>query len=405
MVSDRNDTALSVKDVNRYVKMLMDNDAVLSAISIRGEISNLKYHSTGHLYFTIKDDEAEISAVMFRSAVANMQMKAKDGMQVIAFGKISIYEKSGKCQIYVSAMIDNGIGALQLEFERLRNKLLEEGLFDADKKRPLPKFPKCVGIITSPTGAAIRDMINVTGRRWPYSKILLYPSLVQGDGAPESLCMGLEYLNATDACDVIIIGRGGGSIEDLWAFNDERVVRAVAASKIPTISAVGHETDFTLCDFAADMRAPTPSAAAELAVPDKDEIRLRFDELIGRSESLVYQKFNFNKNKFLNLSKKLELSSPNNRLKLERSELLVKSERLEHIMGEIIKSKREKLSISATKLNAINPLAVLSRGYAYTQKEGKVVSSVDSLTVGDNITVRFSDGYAETKVVSLDKNI
>ena len=404
-MSNLNDNALSVKDVNKYVKMLMDNDAVLSSVSVRGEISNLKYHSTGHLYFTLKDEDAEISAVMFRSAVSGMQMRARDGMQVIAFGKISIYEKSGKCQIYVSAMIDNGIGALQLEFERLRNKLLEEGLFDADKKRPLPKFPKCIGIITSPTGAAIRDMINVTGRRWPYAKILLYPSLVQGDGAPESLCTGLEYLNATDACDVIIIGRGGGSIEDLWAFNDERVVRAVAASKIPTISAVGHETDFTLCDFAADMRAPTPSAAAELAVPDKDEIRLRFDELIGRSESLTHKILNFNRNKFLNVFKRLELASPEGRLKLERSELLIKSERLERVMSELIKEKREKLSVSAAKLNAINPLAVLSRGYAYTQKDGEVVSSVDGLAVGDNITVRFADGRAEAKVTSVDRNI
>lgn len=399
------DNILTVGELNRYVKMLMDNDALLSAISVRGEISNLKYHSSGHIYFTLKDCDAEMTAVMFRSAAVNLQMIPKDGMQVIAFGRVSVYEKNGKCQLYVSAMLDNGIGALQLEYERLKKRLESDGLFDKERKRPLPKFPRCIGIITSPTGAAIRDMINVTGRRWPYSKILLYPSLVQGDDAPESLCMGLEYLNATDACDVIIIGRGGGSIEDLWAFNDERVVRAVAASKIPTISAVGHETDFTLCDFASDMRAPTPSAAAELAVPDKDEIRLRLDEFIGKSESLVYKNLNVNRNDFLNLLKRLELCSPEGKLRLEKSELLIKTERLERVIGEIIKTKREKLSISATKLNAINPLAVLSRGYAYTQKNGEVVSSVDKLSVGDNIAVRFADGSVDATVVSLNKNI
>ena len=399
------DNILTVGELNRYVKMLMDNDALLSAVSVRGEISNLKYHSSGHLYFTLKDGDAEMTAVMFRSAVVNLQMMAKDGMQVIAFGRVSVYEKSGKCQLYVSAMLDNGIGALQLEYEKLKKRLEEEGLFDKERKRPLPKFPRCIGIITSPTGAAVKDMINVTGRRWPYSKILLYPSLVQGDGAPESLCVGLEYLNATDACDVIIIGRGGGSIEDLWAFNDERVVRAVAASEIPVISAVGHETDFTLCDFASDMRAPTPSAAAELAVPDKDEIRLRLDEFIGKSESLACKVLDLNRNKLLNAFKQLEMSSPEGRLKLEKRELLIRSERLERVINEIVKAKREKLSISATKLNAINPLAVLSRGYAYTQKDGEVVSSVDRLTVGDDITVRFADGAIEANVTSLNKNI
>ena len=401
MIDERRDGVLSVGEANRYVKMLMDNDSLLSSISIQGEISNLKYHSSGHLYFTLKDPEAEISAVMFRSAAANLKMRVTDGMRVIAYGRISVYEKSGKCQIYVSAMVDNGIGVLQLEFERLKKMLAEEGLFDEQRKRPIPKFPRCIGIITSPTGAAVRDMINVTGRRWPSTKILLFPSLVQGEQAPNSLCLGLEYLNATNACDVIIIGRGGGSIEDLWAFNDERVVRSVAASSIPVISAVGHETDFTLCDFAADLRAPTPSAAAELATPDADEIKLRLDELIGRAEGIALSVLNVKRGAVSELSKRLELSSPSGRLELERKQLSLVSERLEQTIARTIQKNRERFSVLATELGAINPLAVLGRGYSYSQKDGSVVASIEQISVGDKIDIRFSDGIAEAEILSL----
>ena len=401
MIDERRDGVLSVGEANRYVKMLMDNDSLLSSISIQGEISNLKYHSSGHLYFTLKDPEAEISAVMFRSAAAGLKMRVTDGMRVIAYGRISVYEKSGKCQIYVSAMVDNGIGVLQLEFERLKKMLAEEGLFDEQRKRPIPKFPRCIGIITSPTGAAVRDMINVTGRRWPSTKILLFPSLVQGEQAPNSLCLGLEYLNATNACDVIIIGRGGGSIEDLWAFNDERVVRSVAASSIPVISAVGHETDFTLCDFAADLRAPTPSAAAELATPDADEIKLRLDELIGRAEGIALSVLNIKRKAVSELSKRLELSSPSGRLELERKQLSLVSERLEQAVAHIVQKNRERFSVLATELGAINPLAVLGRGYSYSQKDGSVVASIEQISVGDKIDIRFSDGIAEAEILSL----
>ena len=401
MIDERRDGVLSVGEANRYVKMLMDNDSLLSSISIQGEISNLKYHSSGHLYFTLKDPEAEISAVMFRSAAAGLKMRVTDGMRVIAYGRISVYEKSGKCQIYVSAMVDNGIGVLQLEFERLKKMLAEEGLFDEQRKRPIPKFPRCIGIITSPTGAAVRDMINVTGRRWPSTKILLFPSLVQGEQAPNSLCLGLEYLNATNACDVIIIGRGGGSIEDLWAFNDERVVRSVAASSIPVISAVGHETDFTLCDFAADLRAPTPSAAAELATPDADEIKLRLDELIGRAEGITLSVLNIKRKAVSELSKRLELSSPSGRLELERKQFSLVSERLEQTIARTIQKNRERFSVLATELGAINPLAVLGRGYSYSQKDGSVVASIEQISVGDKIDIRFSDGIAEAEILSL----
>ena len=401
---NKRDNTLTVGELTRYVKMLMDNDALLSAVSVQGEISNLKYHSSGHLYFTLKDGEAEISAVMFRSAAMNLKMVARDGMQVVAFGRVSVYEKSGKCQLYVSAMLDNGIGALQLEYERLKKQLEAEGLFDKDKKRPIPRFPKCIGIITSPTGAAVRDMINVTGRRWPSAKILLYPALVQGEQAPASLCAGLDLLNATEACDVIIIGRGGGSIEDLWAFNNESVVRRVASSETPIISAVGHETDFTLCDFAADLRAPTPSAAAELAVPDRDEIRIRLDEIFGRVEGLTLRTVNAKRERLLNTSNRLELLSPSGRLALEKKELASKRTALEQGMERIITKRREALSVASARLVATNPLALLARGYSYTQRDGAVVSSVEQVSSGDVIDIRFADGSATAEIITVNKS-
>ena len=394
--------AISVSDANKYVKMLMDNDALLSSISVRGEISNLKYHTSGHLYFTLKDEESEMSAVMFRSSVNAMNFSARNGMKVTAYGRISVYEKSGKCQMYVSALTDNGKGELQIEYERLLKKLTEEGLFEQSRKRKLPRIPTCIGIITSPTGAAVRDMINVTGRRWPGAKILLYPSLVQGADAPESLCTGLECLNALGECDVIIIGRGGGSIEDLWAFNDERVVRAVAASKIPVISAVGHETDFTLCDFAADMRAPTPSAAAEIAVPDRYEFKIRLDDSFARVESAFSHNLLVKKNQLENLKKRLELSSPSARLESEKRTLDLKFRLIERSTLDIFRKEKDRLGIIVGKLEAMNPLAVLTRGYSVTRKpDGTLVSSVKDVTKGDIVDVVFTDGTAEAQILSL----
>lgn len=381
----------------------MDNDALLSSACVRGEISNLKYHSSGHLYFTLKDEDAELSAVMFRYSAASLRFTAKNGMKVRAFGKVSIYEKSGKCQMYVSAMTDDGVGALWAEYERLQKKLSEEGLFDAERKRKIPKIPRTIGMITSPTGAAVRDMINVTGRRWPAAKILLYPSLVQGADAPASLCRGLELLNATDACDVIIIGRGGGSIEDLWAFNDERVVRAVAASRIPVISAVGHETDFTLCDFAADCRAPTPSAAAELAVPDRNEYRQRVDDAFSRVETALTRLMDNKTAALVAARERLELCSPVAKLQGEKKMLSLKSEALRRAMTERKRRAADALGAISGRLAAMNPLAVLSRGYSVaTDRQGKVLTSAASLAAGDEMSVRFAQGRALAKVISTE---
>ena len=397
------DGALSVGEVNRYLKLLMDNDALLSSVCVRGEISNLKYHSSGHLYFTLKDEEGEISAVMFRASAASMRFTARNGMKVRAYGRVSMYEKSGKCQIYVSAMTDDGVGALWAEYERLQKKLSSEGLFDEARKKKLPPMPRTIGIITSPTGAAIRDMINVTGRRWPSAKILLCPSLVQGADAPASLCKGLELLNAYNACDVIIIGRGGGSIEDLWAFNDENVVRTVAASAIPVISAVGHESDFTLCDFAADCRAPTPSAAAELAVPDRNEYRQRVDDAFFRAETAFKRVKDGKTTALLSQRKRLELCSPVARLANERRLLSLKSRALGMAINERYRQSKDGFSSISGKLAAMNPLAVLGRGYSIAiDEDGKVLNTSAGLQVGDIITINFAEGRATAEIVEIE---
>ena len=396
--------ALSVSQLNQYVKTLMESDSLLSSVSVIGEISNLKYHTSGHIYFTLKDAEAEMAAVMFRSSAAGLRFTVKNGMRVTAYGRVSMYEKSGKCQIYVSAMVDGGVGALQMEYERLFRRLSEEGLFSEERKRPLPHMPNCIGIVTSPTGAAVRDMINVTGRRWPMAKILIYPSLVQGAEAPASLCAALSYLNAAQACDVIIIGRGGGSIEDLWAFNDEGVVRAIAASRIPVISAVGHETDYTLSDFAADKRAPTPSAAAELAVPDKNEIKQRVDDVFSRSENAFLRVLTDKRTRVDALSKQIELSSPMARAQSERRAVEHARELMERSVNELCRRQRDRLSTAVGMLEAINPLSVLGRGYSITRHaDGGVVTSVKALEMGERVTLTLCDGEADAEILDVRK--
>ena len=402
MLDERRDGVLSVGEANRYVKMLMDNDPILSSISIQGEISNLKYHSSGHLYFTLKDAEAEISAVMFRSAAAGLKMRVTDGMRVIAYGRISVYEKSGKCQIYVSAMVDNGIGALQLEFERLKKMLAEEGLFDERRKRPIPKFPRCIGIITSPTGAAVRDMINVTGRRWPSTKILLFPSLVQGEQAPDSLCMGLEYLNAANACDVIIIGRGGGSIEDLWAFNNEALARRIYDATVPVISAVGHETDFTICDFVSDLRAPTPSAAAELAVPDVRELCVRLDSLADAAVGALTRACERRRHALDIIRNRPTIASPE--LLLERRQRATEElfARATSLADRALADMRGRLVPIVEKLDALSPLATMRRGFSVITKNGSSVKSVADIEIGDEFDIRLFDGSATAQVIRKD---
>ena len=305
--------ALTVTQLNEFIKRVIDTTPQLTDVYVKGEISNFKNHySTGHYYFTLKDEGGQLKSVMFRSAAAKMKFIPEDGMKVTAHGRISSFVRDGTYQLYCDSMEPDGVGALYVAFEQLKRKLEAEGLFDPARKRPLPKIPTRVGIITSATGAAIRDMINVCGRRFPYAKLVLYPTLVQGPDAPPQLIAGMQYFNEAKSVDVIIIGRGGGSIEDLWAFNDEGVARAVAASQIPVISAVGHDTDFTICDFVADRRAPTPSAAAELAVPETSELKRKIQNIVTREADVIGSMLKIRREKLISLANTRAMTNPMN---------------------------------------------------------------------------------------------
>lgn len=391
---DRFPGALSVTQLNEYVKRLIETTPQLGDVYVKGEISNFKNHyATGHFYFTLKDETSQIRAVMFKSSASKMKFMPEDGMKVTAHGRISSFVRDGTYQLYADSMEPDGIGSLYIAFEQLKRKLEREGLFDQSRKKPLPKIPTRVGIITSATGAAIRDMINVCGRRFPYAKLVLFPSLVQGPDAPPQLIAGLNYFNMTRSVDVIIIGRGGGSIEDLWAFNDEGVARAVAASAIPVISAVGHETDFTICDFAADKRAPTPSAAAELAVPDTAELKHKINNIISRESAVLLQMLSAKRETLARYEKSRYLSSPGHMIDDRRMALVLSSERLMTSAAHVNEIKKHALSALSGKLEALSPLAVLSRGYGVvSSEEGKVIKEIADVSVGDKITVKVRDG-------------
>ncbi len=396
----QNTLVLSVSQLNRYIKMNFDADENLANIFISGEISNFTNHyRTGHLYFTLKDDSAAVRAVMFNSSAKRLKFMPEDGMKVIARGRVSVYEASGQYQLYVDDMQPDGVGALNLAYEQLKEKLQKEGLFSELHKKPLPPYPEKVGVITSPTGAAVRDIINVLGRRFPYAEIVFCPVLVQGDGAHLQLTDAVNLFNSERAADVIIIGRGGGSIEDLWEFNDEGLARAVYNSEIPVISAVGHETDFTICDFVADMRAPTPSAAAELAVPDANELQYALLALKNRM--------------FLNVSSgiadrrsRLEYLTSKGALKSPDEMLLNRSQRLDTAFSKMLSSyenriggKKVEFISAATALSKLDPMSVLMRGFAFvSDKNGKNVYSSQALAKGDKINVRFHDGSAVCEV-------
>lgn len=396
----QNTLVLSVSQLNRYIKMNFDADENLANIFISGEISNFTNHyRTGHLYFTLKDDSAAVRAVMFNSSAKRLKFMPEDGMKVIARGRVSVYEASGQYQLYVDDMQPDGVGALNLAYEQLKEKLQKEGLFSELHKKPLPPYPEKVGVITSPTGAAVRDIINVLGRRFPYAEIVFCPVLVQGDGAHLQLTNAVNLFNSERAADVIIIGRGGGSIEDLWEFNDEGLARAVYNSEIPVISAVGHETDFTICDFVADMRAPTPSAAAELAVPDANELQYALSALKNRMFLNVSSGIADRRSRLEYLTSKGALKSPDEMLS-NRSQCLdtAFSKVLSSYENRIGGKKVEFIS-AATALSKLDPMSVLMRGFAFvSDKSGKNVFSSQSLAKGDKINVRFHDGSAVCEV-------
>lgn len=396
----QNTLVLSVSQLNRYIKMNFDADENLTNIFISGEISNFTNHyRTGHLYFTLKDDSAAVRAVMFNSSAKRLKFMPEDGMKVIARGRVSVYEASGQYQLYVDDMQPDGVGALNLAYEQLKEKLQKEGLFSELHKKPLPPYPEKVGVITSPTGAAVRDIINVLGRRFPYAEIVFCPVLVQGEGAHLQLTDAVNLFNSERAADVIIIGRGGGSIEDLWEFNDEGLARAVYNSDIPVISAVGHETDFTICDFVADMRAPTPSAAAELAVPDANELQYALSALKNRMFLNVSSGIADRRSRLEYLTSKGALKSPDEMLSNRSQRLDTAFSKMLSSYENSIGGKKVEFISAATALSKLDPMSVLMRGFAFvSDKSGKNVCSSQALAKGDKINVRFHDGSAVCEV-------
>lgn len=396
----QNTLVLSVSQLNRYIKMNFDADENLVNIFISGEISNFTNHyRTGHLYFTLKDDSAAVRAVMFNSSAKRLKFMPEDGMKVIARGRVSVYEASGQYQLYVDDMQPDGVGALNLAYEQLKEKLQKEGLFSELHKKPLPPYPEKVGVITSPTGAAVRDIINVLGRRFPYAEIVFCPVLVQGEGAHLQLTDAVNLFNSERAADVIIIGRGGGSIEDLWEFNDEGLARAVYNSEIPVISAVGHETDFTICDFVADMRAPTPSAAAELAVPDANELQYALSALKNRMFLNVSSGIADRRSRLEYLTSKGALKSPDEMLSNRSQRLDTAFSKMLSSYENRIGGKKVEFISAATALSKLDPMSVLMRGFAFvSDKNGKNVYSTQALAKGDKINVRFHDGSAVCEV-------
>ena len=390
-----NMAVLSVLQLNEYVKGVLEDEPQLQAVAVKGEISNFIHHRSGHMYFTLKDEDSQIKAVMFKNANMRLQFRPKDGQKVVVTGAISVYSPGGQYQLYVNAMKPDGIGDLYQAYEELKRRLAEEGLFDARYKKPLPAFPQKIGVITSANGAAVRDIINVAGRRCPMAQLLLYPAQVQGAGTELSLISALEYMENRGDIDVIIIGRGGGSIEDLWGFNSEKLARKIFALQTPIISAVGHETDFTICDFVSDKRAPTPSAAAEIAVPSQLELLSKISTMSGRMQTAV---INGLKNRRLRVEK-LSMRSPQNRIDdlRQKNDNLIKQAEKSFLLT--FEGKKKELSKICAKLDALSPLGVMARGYAIaTEEDGSVIRTVKNMTPGKEFSLRLSDGVCDCMV-------
>ena len=395
---------LTVTQLNLFIKDLMGQIPLLNNIKIKGEISNFKHHSSGHMYMSLKDESGVLRAVMFKNSAMYLKFRPENGMQVVASGRISVYERDGQYQLYINSMEQEGKGNLYEQFEKLKAKLQLEGLFDQNFKKPIPRYPKCIGVVTAPTGAAVRDIINILSRRYKAADICLYPALVQGDGAAESVKTGIEYFNKTKKCDVIIIGRGGGSIEDLWAFNEEILARAIFESEIPIISAVGHETDFTIADFVSDLRAPTPSAAAELSVPAGDE-------LLERLQSTETQLLRIAKKIIENRRLKLKVYAEKQVLRDPVSKINEKGIYLDHLtrlfensVVSVLNKKQQMLGIVASRLDGLSPLGTLNRGYAIAKTaDGSVVRSVKQVKQGETVVVKVKDGEINTVVKQEEK--
>lgn len=391
-----NTRIFTVGELNQLVKGLLESNPMLQGLYIKGEISNFKNHTSGHFYFTLKDEGGAVKSVMFRSSAGKLKFLPENGMRVIVHGRLSLYPPTGDYQLYADNMEPDGVGALYVAYEQLRRRLEAEGLFSPARKRPIPKIPGCVGVITSPTGAAVQDILDILGRRFPFAKVLLFPALVQGEGAVPSLLEGIAWFSESRAADVVIIGRGGGSIEDLWAFNDEGLARAIAACPVPVISAVGHETDFTICDFAADLRAPTPSAAAELAVPVTEELQQKFLNVTERMKVLLQKDVAGKRQLLRRYAEARVLRHPEVYWEEKRLGLDYAAEKLGGAMQNILRGKRAEFVAETGKLEALNPMAVISRGYAAVYDEkGTVLKSVRNVRKGERFRLRMKDGQID----------
>lgn len=413
---------ITISDLNRYIKAKFDIDSNLNNVYLKGEISNFKHHTRGHFYFTLKDENSRLSAVMFNFNASKVNFEPEDGMKVLVSGRISVYEATGTYQIYVNTMEMDGIGNLYLEFEKLKQKLASEGLFNPEHKRPIPKYPKTIGIITAPTGAAIRDILSTIKRRYPIARTILFPALVQGEGAKESVTKQLKKAQEYNL-DVIICGRGGGSIEDLWCFNEEMVARAIYESKIPVISAVGHEIDFTIADFVADLRAPTPTGAAEMAVPNITDLNNLFNQLKIRATKAIQNKLDFSNNELTTLTSKQILKNPlsiyeikEQRLDnlLDRLQLFISNKIKEDNLRyykiidnkllkeptKILENKEYQFNLLLKTVTILNPMKLLDSGYSIVKNKKEVITSVKLVDINDVINVALKDGTLEAKVVS-----
>ena len=413
--------AITVTQLNKYIKNLLETDINLSQVSVKGEISNFKLHSSGHCYMTIKDETAQIRAVMFKTYTSSLKFTPENGMKITATGKISVYERDGQYQMYIFAMQPDGLGDLHVEYEKLKAKLTAEGIFDVAHKKPIPKIPKAIGVVTSPTGAAIRDIINVATRRYPLAEIIVCPVLVQGENSAKQIANAIEYMNREKLADVLIVGRGGGSIEDLWSFNEEIVAYAIYNSEIPVISAVGHETDFTIADFAADLRAPTPSAAAELAVPSALELKANLSAYLNRMLMVTKQTIDLKRSIVSGFSLKSPIDYINqNRLRTDnamqkisnlvtesviksRNKTDVYSQKINNTIQSMFSEKAKQLSINIAKLDALSPLKVMTRGYSVALAKDSILKSVDKVCKGDEITVKLADGSIDCMVENINK--
>ena len=390
---------ISVTDLNKYIKEKIAGDEVLNNVLVKGEISNYKHHYTGHLYFTLKDENSLIKCIMFKSSAVNLKFEPKDGMKVMVFGTVSVFERDGVYQIYAKAMQEDGMGSLYKTYEEMKARLEKEGLFDASHKKKIPMMPKCIGVLSSNTGAVIRDIINVSTRRNPNVYIKLLPVPVQGEGAAQKIAEAIKIMNDKKLADVIIVARGGGSLEDLWPFNEEIVARAIYDSELPVISAVGHETDFTIADFVADLRAPTPSAAAELAVPNIADIVLKLDSYNNRYKLALKKKVEFMKLRYEKCMNSRVFKEPTQKINEKYMLIDMKIKSIQNSIIRIYNEKKTSMIKEIAKLDALSPLKTLTRGYSIVQLNGKVVKSVDQLKKDDEIDLRLIDGKAKAKIL------